>query len=306
MTMCRMATAFVAAVAISLGTAATTQASTINQMLFSMAADAGTLNQEATFRFFDLDRGVVLDSSGNYLSSGNFAVGQIIRGAFDMDFLQLSGTPNLDFGDNGNNFAYGRYSVQITSIDLGTGLVTFGPDTTTPFGAARPDVMFEFWESPNDPGIVANATSGNNAGFDLNVYDGGGDPDATLWGAAGWSLGETAYNFSINPISGVNTTIEDWYAAATQTQSLAFAGLQTLKWLEAPATGLGDTSVIGDYDPFVTSNVRIRASGNDGMLGSRADFDIALTVVPVPAAAWMGFALLGALGAGRVMRRQEA
>jgi hypothetical protein len=93
-------------------------------------------------------------------------------------------------------------------------------------------------------------------------------------------------------------------------------------WAEFEVYDPDDTSgnpiwgFTGDYDGTHTFEageylIHIWSGAYFGFEGSgaaaqcaRAGFDVSMSVVPLPAAAWLGFALLGALGAGRLVRRR--
>ncbi|MEX0885584.1 MAG: hypothetical protein WD009_04010 [Phycisphaeraceae bacterium] len=296
---------------MSFGAAA--EANTVNEILFNLAVDAGTLNQSTTYRFRDADWGIVMeeDGAGGLVAkdpASGFAVGDVILGSFQMDFVRTTvGATNYTefFGQGGNNHLFGRYAIEIKSV-VGT-TVEFGVANSAgvdPFGTGD-DTMFEFWESATNPFAGAGNVPDDST---LAGWNSVGVAGQDLWASAGFDHVDDSWEFDVSPAAVTQgyTTIQEWYDAPGG-QLLALGGDQIMSWIIGPDQGLNGGAVGGFAPRWLTlTSFNIGGSGtaNDGVFGSDGVVYADMTIIPLPAAAWGGMVLLGMLGAGRTFRRK--
>ena len=234
------------------------QGATINQMLLELANDAGVVGEESVYRLRDADWGIVVndDGQGGFQAkdaSTSFSVGDVVLGAFEMDDVRqgASGsTYEANMGQDGNNYFFGRYAIEITSIvpndpaDPTAGAkVHFGVASgLDPFGTGD-NTTFEFYEAASNPFDGQTIDSSNFAGWDL-VGTGG----HSLWASAGFeSPGDQwVFDTAAGGADGWSrATIQEWYNAPEGVR-LASGDDQVLSWILGPDQGL-DGHLIGDY-----------------------------------------------------------
>ncbi len=205
--------------------------------------------------------------------------------------------------------------------------IAFGPDDTWSFAAGLgvaggagtgTGAMVIFFEDN-----AQNFTKNNAATDVANAVD----------GKYFWALGmNTALPTDIagNVTGNSNSASEGWVATSRLTLPAANNQIGTAVYSlnrvwstnapnnSTPIPGVGDAYALalqeGAFSPSGTADVEVLGtttfnsqvgSSSGWNINNQAEFFIIpLSVVPVPAAAWMGFALLGALGLGRRLRRR--
>lgn len=290
------------------------QATTVNQALQQLATNSGALGSQAEYRFQDRDFGVLVDPGGNIeTGTDTFDVGDVVRGSYEFDFVEETGSgDSADFGEDGNNYLFGRYSIKIENI-TSSGVVEFGPDDVPNGGFNDSQKMFEFYESSSDPGISSSSVDqSNQAGFDLV---GGSGHD--LWATSGhagntgeaWDYQNTGNahdpDGSIEP---EDSEVGNWYANSSETLAIRDGlGGQQQSWLTSPESGLNGGSIGSVVDLWDNStDFTIEGqSGNTEVFSSVGRVDTNMTVVPVPSSVWMGGAALGLLAMGHFARRRR-
>ena len=295
-----------AAVAATFAFAGAAQAKSINSILIDLAKQGDELGQERFYDFNDVDREVIIDNDGD----GNFSIGDVVRGTLNLatitlDDPDLTNDPTAQLGQDGNNAMFGRFSLEVTGIDT-SGIVTFGHDGSAGLNSG---VLIEFYED-----AAFNVDQGNNdAGFNDSQFNN----TASHWGSAGLDgTTDTRYRFQLSQdfvdvYGGPPVSIVDMTDNASSGITIANVDSILLDWLEKPANGVGDTSVIASIGQI--GNAEISGSGTSisgdaeaGFTSSKVAFKTPLTVVPVPAAAPAGVALLGLLGVAKIRRRRSA
>lgn len=278
------------------------------------------------------------DSVENILNfTGALKVGDIIEGVLNITALGNtantlktigSGTSNneltaifrtvvhqVTFSNNGVDGTFG------TGDDIYT--VSFVPDDTWAFAASLgvaggagtgtgamviffEDTAQNFTKSGPTATDIANATDGKYFwSLGMNTAVAAGDNFNSA--GEGWlattrltlppannQIGTAVYSlnrvFSTLPASGTTPIpgIGDGYELALQEGAFS-------------ASGVKDVEVLGT----TTFNSQLGSSSGWNVNNQAEFFVVPLSVVPVPAAAWMGMALLGALGLGRRLRRRS-
>lgn len=274
------------------------------------------------------------DGSGSYLNRlasdgiggyGALTVGKVLRGALDFNTISTIFGSN-DVGSSGNDVLQAVFSSKIVAFADVDGLggandIVFGPD---------PD--FDDWLSElhttygQTDSTVANAVpTGTIARFFTHSLGGSGNdsdlvsvlaggPDANVAthsdGSYFWDLGFdgtsdnvwVAFN-AANPVPGTS----DSFAFANGNFALSVLGYGVGKTVVPHAIGLNNLGIPGTTLVDITGSLSVRGDGNSANAGFHAtnNTQIRLKVIPLPAAAWMGLAMLGAIGIRRRLRRRS-
>jgi hypothetical protein len=312
-------------------------------LAFAASADAATVQSffQSSNLASDNDAEYVVDVDGD----GVLDVGDLIRGAFNIDTLNSGsaniggGTANNQWSG-----VFSLRVRAILDISGGTGDIYFEPDpgfaawiasldtvfggaATAPDGAAPgAGAMIRMYENVNFLG------SGATIDFTTNHGGGAADPDDNVGEAAAgshfWDMGMNG-TFSddgtIDSIAEVTTSLDERWEALNA--ALGFTpgtgispgtsigtGNAALNLIAGSPVGalLGlqaNTVVLGGLPVnfLATTNIRGAKSPGSATAGFDADSDASFTfvIVPLPMAAWSGFALLGLLGLNRVRRRMR-
>ena len=293
------------------------EAQSVNELLLQVASEMDLVNESVSYRFRDRDWGVLLTSDGSTVKSGTdtFSEGDIVRGSFIMEGVSTtSGTSaNREFGDDGN-YLFGQYSLEIVSMGANNE-VHFGVDPNNVLGDDPSNVqtMLRFVESSNNPNLssdLGDVNQANRAGFDVVNDILANDPGASVWATAGMVAEGDVWNFDANPAVnnvGVDPSFEvgQWYAADDGDQLAGtVSGEQVLSWILGPDQAAFGHLIAGFEPRWQTAtNFSIIGDNNPEIFRSDGTVQASITVIPLPAAAWGGMALLGLLGVGRFARR---
>ena len=302
---------------MAFGAAERVEAQSVNELLLQVASEMDLVGESVSYRFRDRDWGVLLASDGSTVKTGTdtFNVGDIVRGSLIMEGVSTtSGTSaNREFGQDGN-FLFAQYSLEIVSLG-DNNEVRFGADPNNVLGddASNVQTMVRFVESSNDPGLnssISSVNQDNHAGFHLvqDVLE--NDPDASVWATAGMTSDGDLWNYNATPAVdnvGVDPSFEvgQWYAAPDGDQLAGtVSGEQTLSWILGPDLAAFGHLIAGFEPRWQTAtSFSIIGDNNPEVFRSDGTVQAAITVIPLPAAAWGGMALLGLLGVGRFARR---
>jgi hypothetical protein len=279
-----------------------------------------------------------IDENGNFVPAATLEIGDILRGIMSVSDINYPGStqPSIDVGDTADNtnslsILFQTKIVDVREVKDSLGKVisytyVFGPDPgfleaqALGIAAGQTGVsggaMALFYEDKDDD-FLSNGPINDNI---ATVTD----------GDFFWALGFTA-PFATG--SDFTTAGEGWVASSAINSFFDALGNPAIeigtdfgigrfalnRLYSTIKTGLGDGVVLGPRrDTLLTGSGFVEVTGlttfglNGGVpmdgwpLNDSTDFRVnVLRVVPVPAAAWMGFALLGALGLGRRLRRRK-
>jgi hypothetical protein len=244
-------------------------------------------------------------------------VGDTVQGIFNINSMTTAFTNVEPVGTNGNNELTGIFSTLVLDrIPTANGYTyIFGPDPA--WSAAPADLlgkaMVIFYEDTTPdftktggPASVdiTNATNGNYF-WALGMM---GTMDTQTWVTDLGEAWKTADNTQDPPIPGVDI------GSATFALNRIGSGL---------ISGAGDKWILDKRTSPFDANQGVDVTGSTEFwanittappgftvpawpIGDETNFFVnPLRVIPLPAAAWMGLAMLGALGVGRRLRRRS-
>jgi hypothetical protein len=298
-------------IACCLVAATTAQAGTTVTSLWVPDVAGGTVNQAS-----DDSAEYFLDNNGN----GILDAGDALRGVFDITAVGKFGSLTT-LGAGFNEFT-GVFQTKVVSATFNQGSgkydYVFGPDATFAEAITEgvPGAMVIFYEDPQ-----------NNYAILDNAAPYAGDIGRATDGSYYWAFGFTTALTS----TGYTTAGEGWFAEtsynsilnlfeSTEIGSASFGMNRIYK-----GSGAGEAITLGkrvnaDFSTPVemTGNSVFYVGGlnGNGQVNGVNTFDTwpvidnaeffvnPLSIAPLPSAAWMGMALLGALGLGRRLRRR--
>lgn len=313
---------------------ASAQAASIQSLVdFSGVPGNGTENKFA-------DNSVEFLITNISSGSGTLDVGDIVRGILNIDSVRNVGTGvDQDLSDNNVELS-GIFQTEVIKKVATGGTdsngnplfdMWFGPSASLSFPEASAlglsaSTMVVMWQ---DKSPDYQQTAGPDTDGTLGspyVAGGGGSSDEAFAtdGTFFWGLGFNGATVSdgMGGITGVTTLSEAWKASGirdvagtfgtdpTQIGS-AFYSLNRILGANGLADGWkldGQVGNFGSTKVEVTGDTTFRVSNSQAAwpVNDQANFTIfAVSAVPLPAAAWMGIALLGALGLGRRLRRRS-
>lgn len=272
---------------------------------------------------------VASDKSVEYIikGAGNtdtaLEVGDSLRGILDIDKLGLSGSPT-ELGSNGYNELTGIFQTKVVakSGSASTGYTYFfGPDSA--FSEAqnvnnvdlRGKAMVLFFEDPQQ-NYESDDAWGSTGPFADDI---GKATDGAFWMALG-------FNGTVSTSTGKTNLGEGWIASVSYDDPSGLPEGTTLGTalfgLNRILAGTGDGELIEMAPRTIDGFTNVETNGftnfyigeintTTGLpvswpITDKADFYFTPTsIAPLPGAAWMGFALLGALGLGRRLRRRR-
>lgn len=285
----------------------------INGVLQQLASDNGVVGEEATYLFNDKDRTVVvLDQASGDPGNGELSAGDVLRGSFSFESLQVQGGTSLQINNADANALFGRFELVISgtsTVDLGGGdmrtSISFAPGAT--LGG---DTLFEVYQAPS--------VNFDGAGGIRDTADGGFTAvplvtGATLYADIGGSVfgsgaGDARYNFLTTEDVGTDVTFANLASliAGTTIANTTSVRLDVVGTGD-PLSGIGASPIqsIGTFASGfeVEGSGSIIATGED-FFDSAATFQLRLTVIPTPAAAVAGLPLFGLLGLIRPRRQR--
>jgi hypothetical protein len=297
------------------------QAGSIGSVFFEVASNRSpsVVGEEATFGIRDADRSVISTQQ----ESGKLQTGDVIKGSFSIGNIR---SPETQLGASGRNNLFGRFALEVESVNASDGLVSFGPSGDPALGS---NVLFEFYESSTESLDFGTdiATVSNEGGFTFPEFGSGvSSGDVELFGAAGFGSASATYEYQLD---FPDSTVDAGTSGDPDFVNLAdFSGLSTgdplnpagsqvsLDWLSSEGGNIftsGFIAQLGRFNAFPDSpNTHIQSSdatinqGSGGVFTSNATFNTRLTAVPTPGASLAGAALLGLMGVGYAVRRKHA